>query len=103
MDNSGENFFHDSFNNLVYLFTVQNHCWIFWNLVKVCISQIKKSFVAGEEGIKRELSFDHFQMQKWMLKTISARIVNKKNWGHLPAFLVLLWVLILKLSKKVLF
>ena len=62
MDNSGENFFHASFNGLVYLFTFRNQYWTFLNFVKVCVSQIKKSFVACEEGIKRELSFDHFQM-----------------------------------------
>ena len=85
---------------MLYLFTFRNHCWIFWNFVKVCILQIKKSFVVWEERIKRELSFDGFQMQKWMLKTNWAWIVDKKmGWfAYLPTFFLSVYLGVLEKS-----
>ena len=47
------------------------------------------------------MSFDYFQIQKWMLQTVRAEKVDEKNGVICLVSMFPSWVMVLKLSKKV--
>ena len=51
-----------------------------------------------------KMNFDYFQIQKWKLQIVRAEKEKVDEKGVIcPAFMFSLWVLVLKLSKKVFF
>ena len=47
------------------------------------------------------MSFDNFQIRKWMLQTVGAEKVDEKNRFICLAFMFSSWIMNLELSKKV--
>ena len=47
-----------------------------------------------------KMNFDYFQIQKWMLQTVRAEKVDEKNGIICLASMFPVWVMVLKLSKK---
>ena len=51
-------------------------------------------------GNTSKMTFDYFQIQKWMLQTVKAENVDEKNGVICPVSVCLSWVMASKLSKK---
>ena len=56
-----------------------------------------------QRGDHMKMSFDCFQIQKWMLQTVRAEKVDEKNVVICQVFMFPSWVMVCKLSKKVYF
>ena len=54
-----------------------------------------------QRGDSMKMNFDYFQIQSWMLQKVWAEKVDEKNGVICPVSMFSLWVMVLKLSKKV--
>ena len=52
-------------------------------------------------GCHIKMNFDYFQIQKWMLQTVGVEKANEKNGVICLVSMLLSWVMVCKLSKKV--
>ena len=48
-----------------------------------------------------EMNFEYFQIQKWMLQTVTVEKVDEKNWVIRLVDMFPFWVMVPKFSKKV--
>ena len=53
----------------------------------------------GQSGDHMKMNFEHFQIQKWMLQTVRAAIVDEKNGAICLVSMFSSCVMVLKLSE----